>query len=178
MHKDDFPAFTKQVEVLCAGFNVPPTDLRLEALWRGLQAMNMGQFTRVVEVALTGGTDKQPIERMPTTPQLWALARSMRAQAPARPSKPEPVGDRFEVITTKFLYLFLRKKGPLAPEALQSVLAAKPKLINDWRTIASEEPITDVEFGVAVYRRFAQILGVKDIPDHELNDVVRSAASL
>lgn len=162
MHKDDFDAFTKQAEVLCAGFNVPPTDDRIEALWRGLQAMHLGQFTRVVEVALTGGNDKQRIEKMPTTPQLWNLSRSMRARAPAKVDLP-PAGDRFQVIVSKFLWLFIFRKGPFAPDVLAQLLAAKDQLIRDYRIISAEEDISDLQFGTATYQRFAKIIGCDDV---------------
>ena len=58
MRSNDLQDFTRQVEVLCAGFNVPPTEQRIEALWRGLQHMDLTVFTRVVECALAGGTEK------------------------------------------------------------------------------------------------------------------------
>jgi hypothetical protein len=165
VRSNDLRDFTSQVEVLCAGFNVPPTEQRVEALWRGLQAMDLMVFTRVVECALAGGTERLVIEKMPTSPQLWLLSRSMKSRAPVReqPSQPERTGDRFQIITSKMLWLFMWRKGPFEPQALRSLLDAKEQLEIDYRMIAEEEVITDEEYGTAVYRKFASIVGCTDI---------------
>lgn len=160
MRSDDLEAFTKQVEVLCAGFNVPPTDLRVEALWRGLQAMDLIMFSRVVECALAGGTERHVVEKMPTAPQLWNLSRSMRARAPSpaqRHDEPPRQFDHFHGFAQRALMVFLRERGGASGESLKRLVAEKNRVLADFRLIASEDVVTADEFREALFKAFARV---------------------
>jgi hypothetical protein len=77
MLSTDQPEFWEQLATLCAGFNIPVTTERKEAYWTGLRKMNLVQFVRVVEYALSeDGPDK-----FPTTKAIWNLHKAARAQA-------------------------------------------------------------------------------------------------
>lgn len=96
MQSADRIEFERQAAVLCAAFNVPATDARVDAYWRGLEHMSLAQFTRVVEVAI--GRDGP--EKIPTTNGLWQLHRKQRAgisaPAPSKPREPEYNYDRWD----------------------------------------------------------------------------------
>lgn len=159
MRSDDLQGFTSQVEVLCAGFNVPPTEQRVEALWRGLQAMELMVFTRVVECALAGGTERLVIEKMPTAPQLWNLSRQMKASAPAPVYREEPQKpfDHFHGFAQRALMVFLQQKGAASAASLKRLVAEKNRVVADFRLIASEDVVTADEFREALFRAFGRV---------------------
>lgn len=153
MRSNDLPEFTRQVEVLCAGFNIPPTDLRVEALWRSLQSMDLMVFTRVVEFALTGGGGT---EKMPTAPQIWNLSRQMKARAPVR-EQPRDTGaqyDHFHGFGQRALMAFLKSHGPASTDSLQRLVAAKNRIVAEFRMISGEDAVTADELREALFRAF------------------------
>ena len=94
MQLADRAQFDSQLGALCAGFNVPVTELRSEAYWRGLERMQLSQFARVVSHAL--GEDGP--ERIPTASQCWVIwkqIRHRRPQATAQTEPAEPQCDHF-----------------------------------------------------------------------------------
>ncbi len=174
MRSEDLEEFKRQAGVMVAGFPgyvVTDRDALLEALWRGLQRMDLLVFARVVDYAVSGEAQIQPKMKL-TAAIVWEMSRKLRSRAPIT-EPPVKSGDRFAVITTKFLWLFMYKKGPFAPAVLQALLDAKRKLIDDYRLIAAEEEITDTEFGEQCYRKFAAITGCNDV---KFDDERRSAA--
>jgi hypothetical protein len=150
----DKDEFTRQANVLIAGVTcfVKDGEATIEALWRGLQRMDLLLFARVVDYAVSGEANI-PLKSKLTASLVWEMSKSMRSRGPAiaQPLKSE---DRFAVIATKFLWLFMYKKGPFSPERL-------------------EEEVTDEEYGHSVYRRFASITGCNDV---RFDDERRSAA--
>ena len=82
---EDAEEFERQLRRLCAGFEVPLTQLRKEAYDTGMAKMSIGQFARCVEYALgEHGPDK-----FPTTNKIWTIHRRLRApaQASAQPEQ-------------------------------------------------------------------------------------------
>ena len=155
MRSNDQQDFTRQVEVLCAGFNVPPTELRVEALWRGLQAMDLLVFTRVVECALAGGTEKLVIEKMPTSPQLWNLSRQMKSRAPARePVIEPPPFNHLHAFGQRALLVYLREHSAASGASLERLVAAKNRIVEQFRLIEAEEPVTAEEMRSSLFRAF------------------------
>lgn len=69
--------FEKHFGQLCAGYNLPMTELRGDAYWRGIGKMPLPDLERLVEHCL--GADGP--ERFPTVNVCWQLSRSLK---PAR----------------------------------------------------------------------------------------------
>lgn len=144
MRPDDFNAFSDQVAVLCAGFNVPATAERVEAYWRGLQKMDLMVFTRAVESALgEGGPDK-----IPTTPQLWNLTRHLRARPTviAFETTDRPPICNFRSFANRRMLPYLMARGAATDESLQRMIEEKNRLADAFRSIDSEEKISEAEF--------------------------------
>jgi hypothetical protein len=139
-------AFEDQIRQLFAGYNVPATQERIEAYWRGLQRMQLATVTRVVDHAL--GEDGP--ERLPTAPQLWGLYRDLRASsAPAAQASREdgPACDEAGIVGNAALLrcivqhyhdgkptipaALVRKDGPL--------VAAKNQLVDAFRRLPEDE---------------------------------------
>ena len=154
--------FNRQMTTLCAAFNVPAKPETFESYWQAFKNLHLAAFTRMVEHAIgpEGETTK-----IPTVGQMWEIYRGFRkrADAAAPPPKPAPTGDRFQVITGKVLWLFMWRKGPFSPDTLAQLLVAKSQLIHDYRLIAAEEQISDLQFGMATYQRYSRVLGVDDL---------------
>jgi hypothetical protein len=77
MLSTDRTEFESQLGKLCAGFNVPTTQDRIEAYWSGLARMSLLQFVRCVEFAL--GEDGP--EKIPTTSGMWKIHRAARTRS-------------------------------------------------------------------------------------------------
>ena len=103
----DRTEFDAQMQVLCAGFNVPMGE-RSAAYWRGLAKMELRTFVRVVEHCLG---EKGP-ERIPTVNAVWTLSKSLR---PPRIT-PEPTtapwqGDQWDRVANLRLIDHIRSNG-------------------------------------------------------------------
>ena len=156
MLSTDRSEFADHLGTLCAGFNVPLTDLRSEAYWRDLAKMQLGQFARVVEHAL--GPDGP--ERIPTAPQCWSIARSLRAR-PSAPTvtPPERVFDPFVTFGNRCLLQFLRTHGGVDEAALPHLVAEKNRLAGQFREVAAECDVSAEEVREAMRGAFDRIAG-------------------
>lgn len=152
--------FDDHLGTLCAGFNVPVTELRSEAYWRGLAKMHLGQFARVVEHAL--GPDGP--ERIPTSSQCWSIWRQIRNARPkapdARPPLDQPTFDSLHTFGNRCLLRYVTTLGGVEPSTLERLVAEKNRLAEQFRLIGSEEAITADEVRTAMLRGFARVAGV------------------
>lgn len=152
--------FDQHLGTLCAGFNVPVTDLRAEAYWRGLAKMQLSQFARVVEHAL--GPDGP--ERIPTSSQCWSLWRQIRAQRPkateSRPSD-ERQYDSLHCFGNRCLLRFLTVVGGVSEDTLTELLVAKGRVAENFRIISAEEDITAIEVRTAMFAAFERVTGTR-----------------
>lgn len=150
--RDDFEA---QLAQLCAGFNVPLTGERVAAYWLGMQRMDLPLFARVVEYAL----GEHGPEKIPTVPQLWNLKRQMRSRPKpeAPPIDVKPAFDHFHGFGQRCLLRWLRENGPVEPDVLLRLVAGKNRLVEQFREIATEEPITAEDVRPAMLREFARL---------------------
>jgi len=152
----DRAQFDSQLGALCAGFNVPMTELRSEAYWRGLERMQLSQFARVVSHAL--GEDGP--ERIPLVPQCWAIWKQIRhRRAPSQESAPPqaPPFDHFHGFGQRCLLRFLRQAGGVDDGTLGRLVAEKNRLLGQYRLIATEEEITADELRERLLVSFARI---------------------
>ena len=154
MQLADRAQFDSQLGTLCAGFNVPVTDLRSEAYWRGLAKMQLGQFARVVEHAL--GPDGP--ERIPTAPQCWTIARQLRAQRPraTEPAATQPTVTPLVAFGNRCLLRYLREARGVDDSTLARLVAEKGRIAANFAMIASEETVTAEEVRAAMFAAFAQ----------------------
>lgn len=102
MLSSDRDEFSAQLRKLCAGFNVPYTEERLDAYWSGLAKMSLPAFARMVDDAL--GEEGSP--KIPTTNQLWKAYRDSRARltAPAQTDKPQAEPDHLAYFANRLLF--------------------------------------------------------------------------
>lgn len=146
--------FADHLGTLCAGFNVPVTDLRSEAYWRGLAKMPLGQFVRVVEHAL--GPDGP--ERIPTAPQCWTIARSLRTRPKAATATvPERAFETFAAFGNRCLLRFLTDRGGVEPHTLAQLVAEKTRIADQFRDVASECEVSAEEVREALFAAFKRV---------------------
>ena len=156
MQLADRAQFDSQLGALCAGFNVPVTELRSEVYWRGLERMQLSQFARVVSHAL--GEDGP--ERIPTASQCWVIwkqIRHRRPQATAQTEPAEPQCDHFHGFGQRCLLRFLRERGGVDAAVLPRLVAEKNRLLDQYRIIATEEEITADELRERLLTAFAMV---------------------
>lgn len=159
MHSSEREEFETHLGTLCAGFNVPMTELRTDAYWRGLQQMSALQFARVVEHALS---ERGP-ERIPTVPQVWNLHRELRrtarAPAPSPSSSPPPAFDSFHAFGQRCLLRFLSAAGAVPDDVVPRLVAEKNRLAANFRSVAAECEVTAEEVREAMFAGFARVAG-------------------
>ena len=153
----DRAQFDSQLGALCAGFNVPVTELRSEAYWRGLERMQLSQFARVVSHAL--GEDGP--ERIPLVPKCWAIWKQIRHRRPVAAAAPvevqPPQYDALHGFAQRCLLRFLREAGGVDDGTLGRLVAEKNRLLGQYRLIATEEEITADELRERLLVSFARI---------------------
>lgn len=161
MLSPDREQFEIHLGTLCAGFNVPVTELRTEAYWRGLQKMQLGQFARMVEFAL----GEHGPERIPTVPQCWSLWRQARTRAASHPAQSvtesQPAFDRLHAFGQRCLRRYLMALGGVPEQELTRLVFEKNRIVSQFRVIATEEPVTAAELREALFAAFARIGGVR-----------------
>lgn len=145
MQSTDRKAFEDQIRVLCAGYNVPATDERIEAYWRGLQRMHVPQLVRAVDYAL----GEQGPEKLPTPKGLSALLHATRASAPDRPTV-RPKHDPLKALGNGCLVrVLLRNRGvnddAASDESLRLMIAAKNRIVDQARGTYGERELADDE---------------------------------
>lgn len=156
MNSLDRPEFDKHLAILCAGMDVPTTEERKEAYWRGLQHMPLGVFVRTVDFVLA----KEAWSKIPKPGQLWDISKRMRAAA----APPPPVddgfrGDAWDAAANRYLlgYLATRfksgRKFPGKPASYEAMRAP----LKDLRALGLDEHNLDAssEFIAHVHKLVA-----------------------
>lgn len=153
----DRTEFDDHLGTLCAGFNVPVTELRTEAYWRGLAQMQLGQFARVVEHAL--GPDGP--ERIPTASGCWVIwrqIRNRRAKAPtSTTSDAAPAFDSFHAFGQRCLLRWVMERNGVAEDVLPRLVAEKNRLAAQFREVATECEVTAEEVREAMFAAFRRV---------------------
>lgn len=115
MQASDRDGFVKLVGQLCAGFEVPMSEARVDAYWRGLEQLALPAFERIVTFAL--GEDGPA--KFPKVADIWQLHRSLRVRAPPPPMdssvKPE-VYDQWDIYANGKFFEYIRKHVHLRPQ--------------------------------------------------------------
>lgn len=153
MLSSDRTEFEGQLGTLCAGFNVPMTDLRTEAYWRGLAKMQLSQFARVVEHALGA----EGPERIPTATQCWSISRQFRTQRPSAANAAPPESRPFDPMTAfgnRCLFRFLREVGGTDERTLRRLVDEKNRVARNFAQIATEEKLSADEVREAMLKAF------------------------
>ena len=159
MNSADRAEFDKHLAILCAGMDVPATEERKEAYWRGLQQMSLGVFARTVDFVLT----KESWSKIPKPGQLWEVSKRMRASAaPQGPSDDGFRGDAWEAAGNRYLLAHITQRcsitpwaygKPVDPEKVNKLVAAKKAWASDMRDIAVEGRVPP-ETQKAVWREY------------------------
>lgn len=114
MQASDRDGFVKLVGQLCAGFEVPMSEARVDAYWRGLEQLALPAFERIVTFAL--GEDGPA--KFPKVSDIWQLHRSLRVRAPPQVDssvKPE-VYDQWDIYANGKFFEYIRKHVHLRPQ--------------------------------------------------------------
>lgn len=139
-------AFAKLIEVLCAGYNVPATEARLDAYWRGCNRMHLAAFERTVDFILGPDGDA---EDLPTPRQIHIQHRRMLA---AQRSASEPTHkldgpelDKFDRYAGQVLFSVLcsltSQHGSGASDAsLAEMVHVKHRFAAGYREMCIAEP--------------------------------------
>ena len=107
MISSDYAEFTKQLQALCLGFNVPLGD-RPDAYWKGLQKMALSEFTRCVEFAL----GEHGPEKIPTTGEVWRIRGRLRTASQAGiQSLPSPIDTTHASVQEQLCEYAMRRLG-------------------------------------------------------------------
>lgn len=175
MNSTERKEFEDELAVLFAAF--PPLRMQtahIDAYWRGLGKMAMPMFQRVIARVLDPekGEDKLPSPR-----RIWSISRELvsESRAAAQPAATQaPQLDTFESYGNRVLFWFLTScpsaspdpelsplrgeqrdmRGAATPDSLCAMVAAKNKLVADYRLICSEEPGAALELRDALIERF------------------------
>ena len=140
MNNSERAAFDDQIRQLFAGFNVPATQERLDAYWRGLQRMQLATVTRVIDYALS----EDGPEKLPTAPGLWRLTVDMRASGGPTITTPDTTGPQIDdagrlgnVSLFRCLALY---NGPRITDArMHEIVTAKNRLVDAYRRLPDDE---------------------------------------
>lgn len=163
-------AFAKLVETLCAGYNVPATEARIDAYWRGCHGMALGVFELLIDYAVGPDGD----DDLPTPKRLYAIDRKRRSElraaelagkrAQARDGdEPPKEPDRFDCYAGRVLFAVLCKltsqHGSTATdESLAEMVHVKHNYANSYRLQCASEPDASLEMRdaliIALTRRF------------------------
>lgn len=140
-------AFAKLVETLCAGFNVPATDARIDSYWRGCHTMQLLAFERTVDYLL--GPESNVDEDLPTPRAMHTMHKRMlsarRASAQPPPAGPAPERDIFEVYCNRLLLQYLwqkarRSRSGASDASLAALIAVKNNFVIAYRDMCGAEP--------------------------------------
>lgn len=151
------PQCDEHVNVLCAGFNVPATLERREAYWRGCSKMPLFMFGLVVEHVLGDGGP----EKIPTAPQIWQIHRQLRNEQREREralpqTSIKQALDGLALHGNRVLLSFLRHQETGASQAsLLRLIAAKDKLVEQYRWITQDEPSASGELRDKLWAAFS-----------------------
>lgn len=124
--------FEVQISQLCAGYNVPATQDRIEAYWRGLSKMHMAGLERCVEFALGEEYDE---EKIPTTRGMWAIYRKTKPQRQSMPraEEVEKQVDKIEAFANHILFNFLGRQHSTSSEMHARMVTAKKQIAAAFR---------------------------------------------
>lgn len=126
--------FDKQLDVLFGGYPTFVTPPRREAYWRGLQKMQLSTFVRCVDAALQDQSEEG--KKLPTVNRVWELSRVLKSRAftqqPPR-TQEAPSYDDYHRLGSRWLFAFLLKRGGVGPSALPKLVAAKNRIVEQFR---------------------------------------------
>jgi hypothetical protein len=124
--------FDKQLEVLFGGYPTFVTAPRKEAYWRGLQKMPLSVFVRCVDAALQDQSEEG--KKLPTVNRVWELSRALKARsAPVQRTQESRQYDDYHLLGQRWLFAYLLKNGGMDPVKLPKLIAAKNRIIEEFR---------------------------------------------
>jgi hypothetical protein len=111
MQATDREEFEAQLAILCAGKDVPVTQARKDAYWRGMGRLTLAQFARCVDYALSEWSE----EGMPSTSQLWSIHRGFRTRpgTAALLATPDDTRDHLLFFANRMFLRHIQSRGGL-----------------------------------------------------------------
>lgn len=133
MLSTDRQDFEAQLEVLFGGYPAAfLTGPRKEAYWRGLQKMPLSLFVRCIDSALQDQSEEGA--KPPTVNRVWEISRNLRAMAaPQKQALPLQQHDDYHCLGQKWLFAFLLKQRGVDPEKVPQLVAAKNRIVEQFR---------------------------------------------
>lgn len=124
--------FDKQLAVLFGGFpKAFLTTERKEAYWRGLEKMPLSAFVRCVNFVL----GDNGIDDLPPVNRIWQISRDLRARThQSDTQKPTPQFDDYHMLAARWLFAYLLKQGGVDPVKLPKLIAAKNRIVEQFRS--------------------------------------------
>lgn len=124
--------FDKQLEVLFGGYPTFVTAPRKEAYWRGLQKMQLSMFVRCVDAALQDQSEEG--KKLPTVNRVWELSRTLKSRsAPLQQTREVQSYDDYHQLGQRWLFGFLLERGGVEPSVLPKLVAAKNRIVEQFR---------------------------------------------
>lgn len=125
--------FDKQLEVLFGGYPTFVTAPRKEAYWRGLQKMQLSMFVRCVDAALQDQSEEG--KKLPTVNRVWELSRTLKSRSAQPPQQTREVQsyDDYHQLGQRWLFGFLLERGGVEPSVLPKLVAAKNRIVEQFR---------------------------------------------
>lgn len=121
-------AFEAELLVLLTACNVPLTQARKDAYWRGLERMPLPVFVRVVNELVGDGGDSD----LPSPPRIWQVSRELRVKAPEGKAAP-PAYDDFHRFGQRALFTFLLTHRAADDASLAKLIEVKNKIVDGVR---------------------------------------------
>lgn len=133
MLNTDREVFERELAVLFGGFPTFLTPPRIDAYWRGLQKMHLQTFVRCVDLALQDQSEEG--KKLPTVNRLWQLSHELRArqQPQHQPKAEERNYDDYHQLGCRWLLAFLLGKGGVDPAKVPKLVAAKNRIVAQFR---------------------------------------------
>jgi hypothetical protein len=102
-----------QLRKLFAGFDLAPSEDRLEAFWTGLTKMSLPQLSRAVEYALSEDYD----EKLKAVHQVWDIHRQLRHRGPNAVPEAAPSDQPVATLAAQLCAYAVAKIRPTSGEA-------------------------------------------------------------
>lgn len=148
------------------------SEANIEAYWRGLERMSLVTFRRAMDRILD---PEQGEDRLPSPKRIWQIARELVSESRANaqpPAKPTRSSDAFDAHGNRVLLSYLRTHGGASLASIKAMVAAKNKLVADYRLICEEEPQASLELRDKLIEAFDRTF--ERMPREELERALQS----
>ena len=157
MRSSDRAEFDSQMALLTAGFSSPDTNERRNAYWDALGSLQITQFARIVQHALSAEyaqhTDARRPATVPTVAQLWQIDALLKGRAEKR-APATALSDSLSLFANRLLLIHMGARNGLGSTdgkpslEFSGCLKARDELVDEFSAYirARDELATPREF--------------------------------